>query len=573
MCFDEANENNVPDYCSSQVAAAIRQSLISDKNDYELFQTGCRCLRHFAISIKDIGMFRRLLRSILKPFSKGYNVQFPLFYRARVFALVDIRYMAEIGLLKEFMCSVFIAEFSDICNEVALASSMLIDELYSCQNDNDNIEKDLFNLIPALCFCAILSSDDTIKERAVPMLLAGFHHSLSVTEYSNNDSLNALISWIVCLNQLTKSGFVNNKPNLIIELSIICEKLSYDFLISSVKSKHSSNLKNSVTLVSIIVTFIESVCSIQEVSSSVMLLYHASIKPLSQQAVFDEKSVKLVRSVNQLLRKLKKIDDQSTALIMCIFNMSSNIIESSQVKEIFYDEASILLQTCLSSGFNDLLSIRGLARKTALTKKWITWRLICSYMNDESGVASCSDILLENLDINTCSASIPLVIRELCSLTKAHHSSSRTIFSIMNYLGESIINVFQAFGTGFCSDDKSALMVCTDIVTILSFAFQVLSREESDELSQFITVCFKLFADMINVNGLPNQPRNGDVNKGRLCSVVLVHWARASPLSFKVCLSSLSLKEKGTVENAVRSELTDHRQAKTIKPRIILTPA
>ena len=570
-CFDTSNGDHVADYCSSQVAAAIRHSLLTDGKDFEMFQAGCKCLRFFAKSIDDIGMFRRLIRPLLKLPQNNHAKNFPSFFRTRIYTIADLRYMVEVRSLNKNECDAFITEYSDIREEVAKISSSLICEVYSCRkptNDNIDISSCEIELYPVLSFCSALSMDETVREKAIPILLSGLHNSLSMTNNQANGSSNTIFKWIVCLNLVVESGFVHNKNDLFIEISHICENLSSDYLIPIIQRNEIEN--DSSRLASIILTLIENMCSIKVEPSANMPLLHAAIAPLSEQLVFNEFSCKLIRSIYQLLQRYREGNENNVALIKFIFNLSSKITESCEGQRDVYHEASKLLQICVSSDFLDLITVRALARTTAKGKKWIAWRLICTQIGDGSGVVACRDILQEALSANSSVTERSTVIRELCLLIKMCPSNIPIINSIMNCLGALILISFQDFGNGSFCANENALMICTDIITIFSLVFQSLSRGEANEMSQFITICVKLFAGVINVNGLPNQPKNGDVNKGRLCSAVLVHWARASPVVFKVCLTNLTTDEKSIVEHAVRSELSGHAQI-NVKPKI-LTP-
>eukprot|EP00815_Leptocylindrus_aporus_P010924 CAMPEP_0116072284 /NCGR_PEP_ID=MMETSP0322-20121206/14392_1 /TAXON_ID=163516 /ORGANISM="Leptocylindrus danicus var. apora, Strain B651" /LENGTH=1262 /DNA_ID=CAMNT_0003561011 /DNA_START=529 /DNA_END=4318 /DNA_ORIENTATION=+ len=123
---DDNTESSASLVSCTQIAPAIKHSLVNGLENSDLFAIGCSCLRAFAKIglINDPGMLRRLTKPLLQPnFVVNTGKREDI---ARTITIAELWFMASANLLCDTVCKSFLREMENLVNEVSTSSSSLV---------------------------------------------------------------------------------------------------------------------------------------------------------------------------------------------------------------------------------------------------------------------------------------------------------------------------------------------------------------------------------------------------------------------------------------------------------------
>ena len=572
---DDNTESSASLVSCTQIAPAIKHSLVNGLENSDLFAIGCSCLRAFAKIglINDQGMLRRLTKPLLQPnFVVNTGKREDI---ARTITIAELWFMASANLLCDTVCKSFLREMENIVNEVSTSSSSLVIKI--CGGQEVETLKEFKHSLPYLCFAAIRSNDNNVVRQVAPNIFAGLYHlnSNCGTSLTKKKGISELLTvWTYGILHIAKNGFVVKNNELIKEVISLARNLSSKLFDESaiVETSINSLAKYNEKVNLAVVLLIEILCSMEIPEGERVALFQAITMSLSRCccSFSNLRSQKLLaimlKSILNLIRNKSELDN--IEYVRFFFRKSCDFIEMEESCDEIMETATALVVYCFSSNYMAQPDMYSLISNAARDKKWKLWKILCENVDSELGIIMSIEHF-KNVFGSSNFTTIPLALESLCTIAKSKSSDINLIQSFMHEVGDSIFFLLKKFGDNSTECDPSAsLKVCIECITILSLAFQSLIQKEGD-LIQFSDICFAAFVEVIKSNGLPNQPAGGDVNKGRLCASVLVRWARVSPSAFKASLGNMTDEGRSLVENAVRSEMSGYPAAN--KKRILLS--
>lgn len=136
--------------------------------------------------------------------------------------------------------------------------------------------------------------------------------------------------------------------------------------------------------------------------------------------------------------------------------------------------------------------------------------------------------------------------------------------ALMSSLGPTILSLLSASGVAY--GDKTRASTCTDCVRTLLLGHRCVASDAGALLGVLLPVMVPLIRD----NGLPNNhlgpppkaagPEGPTI--GKLLASCLVHFAKTSGPAFKAAMAGLGEKDRGTLEAAVRGEMSGYGAAR-----------
>lgn len=322
----------------------------------------------------------------------------------------------------------------------------------------------------------------------------------------------------------------------------------------------------------------------------VLLPLHGYEKCKSLAGEYQSMSFKIVlsclKSAQDLVVALSLSESDECSMIVkslvqfCVTLLSSKDTDSNTIIHNEMKEAtSALLLQCIGSVSEAEKKL--FARESALTENWTAWKIIC--ISNTNGGDSLFETLLSTADVvRDCLSDTENVSRHSAALSgirSAAQENPMIVPYLMQSLGAYIIQLLRMHGLYQCKNVESQSQrtsVFADGIRLLLLSLQQLiaaastSDEAQTQLSSFLQLMFKIMVEVIEYNGLPNNPKpqniESDVALGRTCAQAIVHVAKSSPASFKMSISTMELNDRSILESSVRAEMSGYGGATGVAP-------
>jgi len=267
-----------------------------------------------------------------------------------------------------------------------------------------------------------------------------------------------------------------------------------------------------------------------------------------------------------------------------LFNLSVGLLcnRFANTPQNIKEAALILLKASTASKNVDEKEKQVAVRQFSGLGLWSEWEMISSSINKTLGLLSSVDLIrkaLEN-ESNRSNQIESLSILRKYLQTKPNKAEA---YLVMNELGGSILVQLQKY----CGEQNEISIdlrqrVCAETIRLFISVFQHLTSDSPGEdldlrLSNFLQLSCGIFVEVIVYNGLPNtmtpqgDARYANPSLGRLCAQTVVHVARVAPLPFKACLNGMPVECRGTLETAVRAEMSGYSGVGGSLPRVSLS--
>ena len=232
------------------------------------------------------------------------------------------------------------------------------------------------------------------------------------------------------------------------------------------------------------------------------------------------------------------------------------------------DEAALLLRGCLEETGINTEEKQLLAKGAAEIGSWEAWAIVCSSLQDGSGIShSMAPIRNALCDINDVSRHLAALSAVRSAVQES--SSNEVIGIMMNGVGIEVLQLLRGYGTMSLNGELVEMNrtdACANSMKILMISFQHLVAEEP-KIPAFLAVVFETLVSLISFNGLPNNPsgRHGaDPTLGRMCAQAMVHIARVAPSVFKGSMSLLGEEDRTGLEKAVRADMSGYAPPRSL---------
>jgi len=424
-------------------------------------------------------------------------------------------------------------------------------------------------------------------DQLVPILLTGLHESLA--EIDDDDNRDRTTTWARglspqniaenCLHgisALVKSG---NKAIPEEQLGLALDRvLNLIFLPAMSINPPASNVKNtdgskltaeSKGLVNQACHFLVSMAAVSADSSTYVL--NAALKPLdamqNQSVSLDALyTTTILQSCLKAMHHLISKPSAGKALVKAMLQLILEVLSSpAKYPPDFRYVSTALLRDCLSHESIGATEQRLLARKMAQEENWDAWSILCTRLEDGSGVRHSLGSLRAALEDAKNPKRNSSALAAVRAVAQSADAVSPIAGNILQGVGAQVILLLKTHGTCPPSSGKEDRMSAfADCMKISMVAFQHLTsagqgEQEQQQLTAFLVLLFEVFVDVIMFNGLPNYPpREGDPALGRMCAAGAVHVARTSPVCFKTSMTGLSDQGRAVMEMAVRAEMTGY---------------
>jgi hypothetical protein len=240
-----------------------------------------------------------------------------------------------------------------------------------------------------------------------------------------------------------------------------------------------------------------------------------------------------------------------------------------------------VLSFCLRHSSVEIEYKRLLCQEMSIRGNWDAWCLVCSHLEDLSGLLCSLTTVKEALNNYHDAKKQKEVLHVMNVLLHNLQGNNYVLSAVMNRCGLDILILFKRYG--LCVGSRSAVddlgyALCRDAASLLFYAFnQLVLRQTNngyehvsksfsieESASRFLILFFDVLVSIIQHDQFISREKGGGVVHSeifKLCARTIVKLAKASATVFKSSLISMAVEARCTIESSMRSELNSFQVA------------
>jgi hypothetical protein len=234
-----------------------------------------------------------------------------------------------------------------------------------------------------------------------------------------------------------------------------------------------------------------------------------------------------------------------------------------------------VLSFCLRHSCIEIEYKRLLCQEMSIRGYWDAWCLVCSHLEDLSGLLCSLTTVKEALNNYHNAQKQKEVLNAMNVLLHNLQGNYDVLSAVMNRCGLDILILFKRYGLSLGSRsavDDLGYALCRDAANLLFYTFSQLVLRQTNNGCEHVSKSFSieesascfliLFFDVLVAIIQRDQFISREKGEGlvqteifKLCARTIVELAKASATVFKISLNSMAVEAQCTIESSMRSEL------------------